>query len=122
MATEEICYNLIHERKWVRYTDTSKVAHVAGIYVIGVKKPRKRSIRYLYLGQSKDVHERILEHKYGKQKIDGFVKRSFRRNKGIDLRVKWIRDHSHRRNEKKYIRCVERMLRYKLEYNVYGNN
>ncbi|KAL9956745.1 hypothetical protein ACROYT_G038272 [Oculina patagonica] len=82
-----VCDELIH-KNWQYYTDTSTIPHVAGIYVIGVKRPRTRAITYLYLGQSKDIHERIQEHKYGDQRIDGFIKRNFRRNGGKDLRVK----------------------------------
>ena len=120
MAANSI--RLIYEKKWVNYTDSSKISHVGGIYVIGVKKQRQRDIEYLYLGQSQDINERILDHKYGDQMIDGFVKESFRRNGGINLRVKWIRDPRHKRNERTYKRCVEKILGYKLEYNVYNGN
>lgn len=90
MATA-ICDKLI-QKQWLRYTDSSLIPHVGGIYVIGVKRSSKRAITYLYLGQSLDVHDRIKEHKYGDQKIDGFIKRNFRRNGGKDLRVKWIQE------------------------------
>lgn len=67
---EEVCDKLIYERPWVKYTDISKIPHEEGIYVIGVKKRGQKAIRYLYLGQSIDVHVRLRQHKYGDQEID----------------------------------------------------
>lgn len=118
----DICDKLIH-KQWLRYTDSSLMPHVGGIYVIGVKRSSNRAITYLYLGQSVDVHDRIKEHKYGDQAIDAFIKRNYRRNGGKDLRVKWIRDPEHKFTEGVYIRCMERKLHYKLKYNIIrGNN
>ena len=57
---EEVCDKLIYERPWVKYTDISKIPHEEGIYVIGVKKRGQKAIRYLYLGQSIDVHVRLM--------------------------------------------------------------
>ena len=116
-----ICDKLIHET-WMLYSDSSAIPHVGGIYVFGVKKPKQRAIQYLYLGHSIDVHDRIQKHKYGHQKIDSFIKRSFRRNGGKDLRVKWVHDEKHKYNEGVYIRCMERKIRYKLKYNMNGGN
>lgn len=119
--SKKICSRLVHKKKWFRYTDTENISSVAGIYVIGEKRPKERAIRYLYLGQTIDVHERIMEHKYGDQNIDSFVKNSFRKYKGRNLRVKWIRDADHKKKEKQNILCVEELLGYKLEYNLrYG--
>lgn len=119
--SKEICSRLIDKRKWFRYTDTENISKVAGIYVIGEKRPKERPIKYLYLGQTMNVRERIMEHKHGDQKIDSFVKKCFRKNKGVSLRVKWIRHADHKKNEKKYIRCLEKIMGYKLEYNLrYG--
>lgn len=116
-----VCDQLIHE-KWQYYTDASKIPHVGGIYVIGVKRPRTRAITYLYLGQSMDVHERIQEHKYGDQRIDEFIKRNFRRNGGKDLRVKWVHEPKHKSTEGAYITCLEKKLDCKLKYNMNGGN
>ncbi|KAL9956735.1 hypothetical protein ACROYT_G038260 [Oculina patagonica] len=58
----------------------------------------------MYLGHSIDVHDRIQQHRYGEQKIDGFIKRNYRRNGGKDLRVKWIQDPHHKYTEGKFIR------------------
>lgn len=120
MATV-ICDKLI-QKQWLRYTDSSLIPHVGGIYVIGVKRSSERAITYLYLGQSVDVHDRIKEHKYGDQKIDGFIRRNFRRNCGKDLRVKWIQEKKHKFKEGMYITCMEKKLGYKLKYNIKGGN
>ena len=112
----KICDKLLHER-WLFYTKTSDIPHVGGIYIIGVKKPRARAITYLYLGQSIDVHERIQQHKYGDQEIDGFIKRNYRKNGGKDLRVKWVHEPKHKVTEGKYITCMENKLHYELKYN-----
>lgn len=118
----DICDKLIRHKQWLRYTDASLISHVGGIYVIGVKRSSKRAITYLYLGQSKDVHDRIKKHKYGKQKIDGFIRRNFGRNGGKDLRVKWIQEQRHKFKEGVYITCMEKKLDYKLKYNMKGGN
>ena len=114
-----ICDKLIREQ-WQKYTDASIIPHVGGIYVIGVLRPGRRNTKYIYLGHSKDVHIRIQQHKYGQQKIDGFVKRSLKRNGGKNLRVKWVKDRRHRINEGLYITCMENKLHYRLKYNMKG--
>ena len=117
----DICDTLIH-KQWLRYSDSSLIPHVGGIYVIGVKRSSKTAIIYLYLGQSVDVHDRIKEHKYSVQKIDGFIRRNIRRNGGKDLRVKWIQEENHKFKEGVYIKCMEKKLGYKLKYNMKGGN
>jgi len=117
----DICDKLI-QKQWLRYTDSSLIPNVGGIYVIGVKRSSKKAIRYLYLGQSKDVHDRIKRHKYGKQAIDAFIKRNYRRNGGNDLRVKWIQEQRHKFKEGEYIKCMEEKLDNKLKYNKKGGN
>lgn len=120
MATE-ICNKLIPE-PWMSYSNASKIPHVGGIYVIGIKRPRLRAIRYLYLGQSKDVHKRLQDHKYGRQDIDKFIKQNYRRNGGKDLRAKWIKEPRHKSKERGYISCMEHLLGYELKYNKNGRN
>lgn len=118
----DICDKLIH-KQWLRFTDSSLIPQVGGIYVIGVRSSSKRAITYLYLGQSVDVHDRIKRHKYGKQKICDFIRRNLRRNGGKDLRMKWIEEERHRFKERVYIKCMEKKLHYKLKYNMKrGNN
>lgn len=118
----DICDELI-ENDWLRFTDSSRIPHVGGIYVIGVKRSTKRAITYLYLGQAKDVHNRIKRHKYGDQKISDFIRRNLERNSGNDLRVKWIEEERHKFKERVYINCMEKKLGYKLKYNMKrGNN
>ena len=90
---DEVCDELIYERPWVKYTKVAnEISHKKGIYVIGVKIEGKRDIQYLYLGRSKDVHNRLIQHKHGIQEIDEFVKENFLENDGIYLRVKWIKE------------------------------
>lgn len=118
-SCDNICDKLLRKR-WQPFNAT-RTTRVQGIYAVGVKRPGVSS--YCYLGQSKDLHNRIRSHKYGKQKIDAFIKRHFKRNGGKDLRIKWIRDPKHKANEGAHIRCLERKLGYQLKYNVYrGNN
>ena len=117
----QICNELIHE-PWMLYFDASQIPHVGGIYVIGIRRPRLRAIQYLYLGQSNDVHRRLQDHKYGRQDIDAFIRRNYRRNEGRDLRVKWINEPRHQLTEGRYIRCMEQLLGYELEYNKNGGN
>ena len=116
----DICDKLIH-KQWLRYTDYSLIPHVGGIYVIGVKKSSKRAIIYLYLGQAEDVNNRIKRHKYGDQKIGGFIRRNLRSG-GKALRVKWIQEQRHKFKEGVYIKCMEKKLGYKLKYNLKGGN
>jgi len=109
------------QKQWSRYTDSSFIPHVGGIYVIVVKRSSKRAITYL--GQSVDAHDRIKKYKYSDQKIDGFIRRNIRRNGGKDLRVKWIQQENHKFKEGVYIKCMEKKLGYKLKYNMKeGNN
>ena len=116
---DKVCSKLIKGRPWVKYTNANKIPHERGIYAIGYKNRGKKKVKYLYLGQSKDVHARLKQHKYGIQHIDQFVKRNFRRN-GTNLRVKWIKEPKHKKKESSYIKCVERMLSCNLTYNKRG--
>lgn len=117
---EGVCDELINERPWENYTDITNIPHTEGIYVIGVKKKRKRDIQCLYLGRSKDVHKRLANHKHGCQEIDKYVKRNFENHLGKDLRVKWIEEPEPKKMEAAYINCFEQKLGYKLEYNKIG--
>lgn len=119
---DRVCNKLIYEMPWKKYTDVSEIPHQKGIYVIGVNctMSGQKAIKYLYLGQSRDVHARLKQHKYGDQEIDKFVKLKFRRNGGKDLCVKWIKEPKHKEKETVYIKCVENKLGYKLKYNRIG--
>lgn len=118
---DEVCDELIYERPWVKYTEVAdEIPHEKGIYVIGVKIKGKRDIQYLYLGRSKDVHNRLEQRKNGRQEIGKFVKYHFKKNGGIDLRVKWIKEPKPKKKETPYINCVEQKLGSKLEYNIIG--
>lgn len=116
-----IC-NKLRREPWMFYSDDTKIPHLGGIYTIGIKRPKLRAVKYLYLGQSNDVHKRIQDHKYGAQDIDAFIRRSYRRNGGKYLRVKWIGEPRHKSKEGRYIRCMEKLLGYELEYNKNGGN
>ena len=99
------------------YSDATKIPHLGGIYTIGIKRPKLRAVKYLYL-----VHKRIQDHKYGDQDIDAFIRRNYGRNGGKYLRVKWIGEPRHKSKEGRYIRCMEKLLGYELEYNKNGGN
>ena len=118
---DQVCDELIYRRRWEKYTeDANEIPHEEGIYVIGVKIEGKRDIQYLYLGRSKDVHKRLIQHKHGIQEIDKFVMEKFQENGGIDLRVKWIKEPKPKKKETPYINCVEQKLGSKLIYNKIG--
>ena len=117
---EGVCDKLISGRRWKKYADTPNIPHKEGIYVIGVKKEGKRDIQCLYLGRSKDVHNRLIHHKHGCQEIDKYVKRNFKKGNEKDLRVKWIEEPKPKEKETAYINCVEQKLDYKLIYNKIG--
>ena len=118
---DQVCDELIYRRRWVKYTeDANEIPHTEGIYVIGVKREGQTPIDCLYLGRSKDVHNRLIQHKHGIQEIDEFVKENFQENGGIYLRVKWIKEPKPKEKETAYINCVEQKLDYKLIYNKIG--
>ena len=59
---DKVCEKLINGRSWVRHTDANKMPHEEGIYVIGVKRRGQKAVIYLYLGQSIDVHVRLIHN------------------------------------------------------------
>ena len=117
----EICQRLI-EKRWRRYTDAlENVPDAEGIYVIGVKQVTGR-VKYLYVGHSVDIHRRLIEHRNQSLKIDQFIRRQYRKNDGTNLRVKWELKKNSKLKEGKYIHCLEKILGYKLRYNIKRGN
>ena len=115
----DICDKLI-QKQWLRYTDFSLIPNVGGIYVIGVKRSSKKAITYLYLGQSKDVRDRIKRHKYGKTSDWRYYKKKLPEKWQQRFKVKWIQEQGHKFKEGQYSKCMEEKLDYKLKYNKKG--
>ena len=111
---ENICTRLL-TKSWNNY-NVSQIPHVEGIYVIGITYP-SASIEVLYVAGSNDIHGRMLEHKKQDFAIDKFVKRNFKENGGVHLRVKWIEEQDQKRKESDYISCVVNKLGFTPKYN-----
>ena len=103
------------KKSWNNY-DVSEIPHVEGIYVIGTTH-RRASTEVVYVGRSKDIHRRILEHKRQYLAIDKFVKRNFKENGGVNLRVKWIEEQDQKSKESDYISGVANKLGYWPRFN-----
>lgn len=116
--TSYICQRLIN-KIWRSYADDlDLVPDSEGIYAIGDEEDI-----FLYVGQSNNMLRRLRQHKYGQQEIDKFVKRQFKENGGVNLRIKWVEDPDHKRNEDDYLKCLERKLGYWPEFNKkHGNH
>ena len=112
---ENICTRLLN-KSWNNY-NVSQIPHVEGIYVIGTTHP---STEVVYVGRSKDIHRRILEHKWQDLAIDRFVKRNFKENGGVHLRVKLIEEQDQKRKESDFISGVASELGYWPRYNLKG--
>lgn len=81
-----------HARKvWQPY-ETSNVTEKGGIYAI-----RKAKGKIQYIGQSINLRKRLNTHKYASQQdISKFVKEEFAKNRGKNLRIKWIPTKHHK--------------------------
>ena len=111
---ENICTRLL-TKSWNNY-NVSQIPHVEGSYVIGITHTRA-STKEVYVGRGKDIHQRMLEHKSQDLAIDKFVKKNFKENGGVHLRVKWIEEQDQKIKESDYISCVEKKLGFMPEYN-----
>ena len=120
-----ICHKLL-EKEWRAY-DVENIPHgIKGIYCIGDVSDAPRQfhpgkptrIIYIYVGRTKDVHRRLVEHKRQHLKIDLYVKEEFKDNGGDDLRIKWIREENQKTKEKGYIEYIAHKLGYWPKYNM----
>ena len=119
MTQSSICRRLIN-KVWRSYVDDlDKVPEAKGIYVIGDKD--KETV--LYVGHSKQMQQRLHQHKSGPQAIDEFVKRQFASaNGGKKLGIKWVEDPNHKCVEGEYLDCIEKMLGYRPRFNKKDGN
>ena len=101
--TATICTRRLN-KVWRAY-QVEKVPHSEGIYVIGFKH-HLFDIEVNYVGQSKDIHLRMEEHKNKDLAIDKFVRQQFEDNDAEDLGVKWIKETNPDTKESKYIKCI----------------
>ena len=113
--TANICTRLLN-KVWLLY-EVDDIPHIEGIYIIGVIHPCDDT-KVLYVGRSKDIHRRMLEHRRQRLAIDKFVRDQFEHNGGEDLRVKWIMEKNEETAERKYIECIARKLGYWPKYNI----
>ena len=115
-----ICTRLL-KKEWRLYK-LDQVPHPEGIYIIGItgrnKSDSYEETNVLYVGRTNDVHRRLGEHTRQNLKIDEFVKNQFEKNKGKDLRVKWIEEKNDDHTEMEYIKCIAKELGYWPEYNI----
>ena len=114
--TANICIRLLN-KVW-RFYEVDQIPHIEGIYVIGENNPFDNQTEVLYVGRSKDVHRRMLEHKRQRLAIDQYVREQFHDNDGEDLRVKWIVERNDEKTEQEYIECIARKLGYWPKYNI----
>ena len=115
LVLENICTRLLN-KKWNNY-NVSQIPRVEGLYVIGTTH---RSKKVVYVGRSKDIHQRMLEHKKQDSAIDKFVQENFNKNGGVHLRIKWIEEQDQKRKESDFICCVTNKLGYKPSFNAHG--
>ena len=115
-----ICTRLL-KKEWRLY-ELDQVPHLEGIYITGItgrnKSDSYEETNVLYVGRTNDVHRRLGEHTRQNLKIDEFVKNQFKKNKGKDLRVKWIEEKNDDHTEMEYIKCIAKELGYWPEYNI----
>ena len=112
-----ICQRLLN-KEWRSYAnDLDKVPEAEGIYAIS-----ETIVTVLYVGHSKQMRTRLRQHKYGTLDIDEFVKVEFARNRGIDLRIKWVEEENHKCVEGEYLECIEKKLGYWPHINKKGGN
>ena len=112
--TANICTRLLN-KVWRSY-EVDDIPQIEGIYVIGVIHGCDAEV--LYVGRSKDVHRRMLEHRRQHLAIDEYIGEQFHDNDGEDLRVKWITERNKETTEREYIECIARKLGYWPRYNI----
>lgn len=113
---ENICRRLIN-RVWRSYaSDLDEAPKQEGIYTIGYKD------RSIYVGRSKDINRRLKEHKHHDLKVDKFIKAQFISNGGENLQFKWVPEPRSTCTEGQYIKCMEKKLKYPLEFNMRGGS
>lgn len=115
-----ICQRL-YKKVWKSYPDElHKAPKAGGIYVIG-----NASGKVLYLGEG-NIHDRLRNHKNGKngqkQVISKFVKDQFKKNRGRNLRIKWVLEENHKCLEGYYVDCMATKLGYWPRFNKKGGN
>lgn len=115
-----ICTRLL-KKEWRLYK-LDQVPQLEGIYIIGItgrnKSDSYEETNVLYVGRTNDVHRRLGEHTRQNLNIDEFVKNQFRKNRGKDLRVKWIKEKNDNVTETEYRNCIATKLGYWPEYNI----
>ena len=111
-----ICQRLLN-KVWRSYAnDLDKVPEAEGIYAIGAIE------KVAYVGHSKHIRTRLLQHKSGQQAINQRVKQEFERNGGINLKIKWVEEAHHQCVEGEYLECIASKLGYWPEYNKQKGN
>ena len=111
MSTQ-IC-NELWKKKWQKY-DVSSVPKIPGIYAIGKKVGRKPTTKYQYVERAENIKKRLQQHKSGKkQAIDKRIAAKFKRNKGTDLRIKYVHENRHRSKEAEYMDCIAAKAGYR---------
>ena len=92
---------------WQPY-DTSKVPKTGGIYFI-----KRANGRIQYVGQSKNLRQRLNGHKYSKQQtISKYVKNDFANNNGKTLRIAWIAEKNHKCIEGRFLDALAEAIGY----------
>jgi len=92
---------------WQPY-DTSEVPKTGGIYLI-----KRANGRIQYVGQSKNLHQRLNGHKYSRQQtISEYVKNEFANNNGKTLRIAWFPEKNHKDIEGRFLEALAKAIGY----------
>ena len=96
--------------KWQKYDVSTVPRRMPGIYSIGDGKPTK----YQYVGRAENIKKRLQQHKSGKkQAIDKRITAKIKRDKGTDLRIKYVNEKKHKEKEAAYIDCITAKAGYR---------
>lgn len=117
-----ICGKLVNNGK-IPLEEMKRFPHISGIYMI---------LRYdepLYVGRTKDVHSRLVQHlTSGAQKIGHYLKAVQEENvrqgyhRRANLFAKFVECADPARFERKIIACIERDIGKRLRYNIQRGN
>ena len=89
-----------------------------GIYAFGEKTSRRKAIKLLYAGRTKDANLRLMRHKYGHQAIDRKILSKIKQNKLSDLRFKFVEERNHKAKEGLAIEGLKKNLGYAPRFNL----
>lgn len=105
--------------RWRRFHSIPSIPRgKEGIYAFGEKTSRRKAIKLLYAGRTKDANSRLMRHKYGHQAIDQKIRAKIKQKKLSDLRFKFIEEKNHKAKEGLAIEGLKKKLGYAPIFNL----